>query len=85
MSVIEALMVLYAKEVASSERISAAINRITGGILSKDSQHHEAALLCWLRHVCAALKRRIDHDIENGAADENVCSRSFFLSRIIII
>lgn len=46
--------------------------RITGGTLPKESQHHEAALLCWLRHVCAALKRRIDHEIENGAVDDSV-------------
>ncbi|XP_055310770.1 patronin isoform X48 [Sitodiplosis mosellana] len=71
MSVIEALMILYAKEVASCERISAAINRITGGSLPKEGQNHETALLCWLSHVCAALKRRIDKEIENGATDEN--------------
>lgn len=100
MSVIEALMILYAKEVASCERISAAINRlvsiiyyfknvkkitfelnwdiyfiiyrITGGSLPKERQNHETALLFWLSHVCAALKRRIDKEIENGAANENV-------------
>lgn len=46
--------------------------RITGGVLSKENQHHETALLCWLSHVCAALKRRIDQEIESGAIDENV-------------
>lgn len=52
--------------------------RITGGCLPKEGQNHETALLCWLSHVCAALKRRIDNDIENGAIDENVrCFYSF--------
>lgn len=46
--------------------------RITGGVLPKENQHHETALLCWLSHVCAALKRRIDQEIESGAIDENV-------------
>lgn len=53
------------------------MTRITGGVLPKESQHHEAALLCWLSHVCAALKRRIDHEIENGAIDENVSARNY--------
>lgn len=48
------------------------LNRTTGGSLPKEGQNHETALLCWLSHVCAALKRRIDKEIENGATDENV-------------
>ncbi|XP_031639634.1 patronin-like, partial [Contarinia nasturtii] len=71
MSVIEALMILYAKEVASCERISTAINRITGGSLPKEVQNHETALLYGLSHVCAALKQRIDKETENGATNEN--------------
>lgn len=51
-------------------------HRITGGSLSKEGQNHETALLCWLSHVCAALKRRIDNEIENGATDEDVCNQS---------
>ena len=73
MSVIEALMILYAKEVATGERISAAINRISGGSLPKEHLHHEPALLCWVAHACAALKKRVDQEIEAGATDENVC------------
>ncbi|XP_037032835.1 patronin isoform X7 [Bradysia coprophila] len=71
MSVIEALMILYAKEVAASERVSSAIGRISGGALPKDSQHHESSLLYWVSHACAALKKRIDQEIESGATDEN--------------
>ncbi|XP_058840050.1 patronin-like [Topomyia yanbarensis] len=66
MTVIEALMVLYAKEVASSGRISSALERISGRSGSQPVQHHEAALLSWVSHVCSALKRRIDYEVSNG-------------------
>nr|XP_029721081.1 patronin-like isoform X20 [Aedes albopictus] len=66
MTVIEALMVLYAKEVASSGRISSALERISGRSVSQGAQHHEAALLSWISHVCSALKRRIDYELTNG-------------------
>lgn len=66
MTVIEAMMVLYAKEVASSGRISSALERISGRSTSQPAQHHEAALLGWVSHVCSALKRRIDYEQANG-------------------
>ncbi|XP_058464471.1 patronin isoform X5 [Malaya genurostris] len=66
MTVIEALMVLYAKEVASSGRISSALERISGRSGSQPVQHHEAALLSWVSHTCSALKRRIDYEVSNG-------------------
>lgn len=72
MTVIEALMILYAKEVATSDRVSSAIGRISGGALPKENMHHEAALLCWISHACAALKKRVDQEIEAGAVDSNV-------------
>lgn len=75
MSVIEALMVLYAKEVATLERISAVISRISGGGsggLPANVLGFENALLYWVSHACASLKRRIDQEIELGATDENV-------------
>lgn len=72
MSVIEALMVLYAKEIATRDRISAVINRISGGALPDAVQGYENALLYWVSHASAALKRRIDYEIEMGATDENV-------------
>uniref|UniRef100_A0A182XKN9 Calponin-homology (CH) domain-containing protein n=1 Tax=Anopheles quadriannulatus TaxID=34691 RepID=A0A182XKN9_ANOQN len=63
MTVIEALMVLYAKEVASSGRISSALERISGCSVAPTVQHHEAALLNWISHVCGALKKRIDYEL----------------------
>uniref|UniRef100_A0A182IPY1 CKK domain-containing protein n=1 Tax=Anopheles atroparvus TaxID=41427 RepID=A0A182IPY1_ANOAO len=74
MTVIEALMVLYAKEVASSGRISSALERISGRSVAPTVQHHEAALLSWISHVCGALKKRIDYEMAanggGGAVDE---------------
>uniref|UniRef100_A0AAG5DL18 CKK domain-containing protein n=1 Tax=Anopheles atroparvus TaxID=41427 RepID=A0AAG5DL18_ANOAO len=74
MTVIEALMVLYAKEVASSGRISSALERISGRSVAPTVQHHEAALLSWISHVCGALKKRIDYEMAanggSGAVDE---------------
>lgn len=72
MSVIEALMLLYTKEIATRERISGVIGRISGGALPDTVQGHENALLYWVSHAAAALKRRIDYEIERGATDENV-------------
>lgn len=65
MSVIEALMILYAKEVTSGDRIHAAINRITGGT-PPPGLNYEQLLLLWISHVMAALKRRIDADLAHG-------------------
>ncbi|XP_050079965.1 patronin isoform X2 [Anopheles maculipalpis] len=74
MTVIEALMVLYAKEVASSGRISSALERISGRSVAPTVQHHEAALLSWISHVCGALKKRIDYELTtnggSGTVDE---------------
>lgn len=70
MSVIEALMVLYAKEIASGDRVAAAISRITGGQLA-DAKNYEQAFLHWVSHVCAALKKRIDQELEIDGYDEN--------------
>lgn len=72
MSVIEALMMLYTKEIATRERISGVIGRISGGGLPDTVQGYENALLYWVSHAAAALKRRIDYEIEMGATDENV-------------
>lgn len=74
MTVIEALMLLYAKEIATRDRISGVVSRIsgTGNGLPDSVQGFEEALLYWVSHAGAALKRRIDHEIELGATDENV-------------
>ncbi|XP_063709467.1 patronin isoform X3 [Culicoides brevitarsis] len=70
MSVIEALMVLYAKEIASGDRVASAIARITGAQLV-DTKNYEQAFLHWVQHVCAALKKRIDQELEIDGYDEN--------------
>ncbi|KAL5289447.1 hypothetical protein ACFFRR_009524 [Megaselia abdita] len=74
MSVIESLMILYAKEISSGDRIPNAIRRISGGNTtnnpSLNNQNFEQSLLTWISHACASLKRRIDQEIENGATDE---------------
>ncbi|XP_050097310.1 patronin isoform X20 [Anopheles aquasalis] len=76
MAVIESLMVLYAKEVASSGRICSALERISGrsSVSAPGVQHHEPALLSWISHVIGALKKRIDYEVAanggSGAVDE---------------
>lgn len=70
MSVIEALMVLFAKEIASGDRVASAISKLTGGNLS-DPKNYEGAFLHWVQHVCSALRKRIDQDLEYGGHDEN--------------
>uniref|UniRef100_A0A2M3ZFU7 Putative microtubule-binding calmodulin-regulated spectrin-associated n=1 Tax=Anopheles braziliensis TaxID=58242 RepID=A0A2M3ZFU7_9DIPT len=76
MAVIESLMVLYAKEVASSGRICSALERISGrsSVSAPGVQHHESALLSWISHVIGALKKRIDYEVAanggSGAVDE---------------
>lgn len=46
--------------------------RISGGSLPKENNHYESALLCWISHACAALKKRIDQEIESGITDDTV-------------
>lgn len=71
MSVIEALMVLYAKEIAAGDRIATAVHKLTGGTLT-DTKNFEAAFLNWVQHVCAALKRRVERDSEyEGGQNSN--------------
>lgn len=70
MAVIEALMILYAKEITSGDRIHSAISRLTSGTppagLSSDQ-----LLLLWISHVMAALKYRLDHQLAlNELVDE---------------
>lgn len=65
MLVIDALMVLYAKEVATVDRVATAVLRISGGQLQRDKFHFESGLLVWISHACAALKRRINAELED--------------------
>ncbi|XP_070491304.1 patronin isoform X6 [Chironomus tepperi] len=70
MSVIEALMILYAKEVTSGDRVHSAVNKLTSGSVPS-GLNSEQLLLLWVSHVMASLKRRIDHDLTiNELVDE---------------
>ncbi|KPU76422.1 uncharacterized protein Dana_GF11779, isoform Q [Drosophila ananassae] len=72
MSVIESLMVLYAKEISSGDRVMAAIRRISGSnYQAPPGQSYEQALLAWISHACAALKKRIIKEVETGLPDDN--------------
>ncbi|KAM3958063.1 LOW QUALITY PROTEIN: calmodulin-regulated spectrin-associated protein patronin [Aphomia sociella] len=59
MAVIEALMVLYAREVVTLDRVSAAAQRFgTSQPLPTGSNiRHEDGLLCWINAACAALNK----------------------------
>lgn len=71
MAVIEALMILYVKEITSGDRIHSAIRRLTSGT-TPAGLNNEQLLLLWVSHVMAALKHRIDQEIGYGnIVDEN--------------
>ncbi|XP_064543336.1 patronin isoform X34 [Drosophila montana] len=71
MSVIESMMVLYAKEISSGDRVMAAIRRISGSnYQAPSSQSYEQGLLAWISHACAALKKRIVKELETSVPDE---------------
>ncbi|KRF79887.1 patronin isoform X17 [Drosophila virilis] len=71
MSVIESLMVLYAKEISSGDRVVAAIRRISGSNYQAPAgQSYEQGLLAWISHACAALKKRIVKELETSVPDE---------------
>jgi len=47
--------------------------RISGGsYLAPSSQTYEQALLAWISHACAALKKRIIKELESSVPDEFV-------------
>lgn len=60
MAVIEALMILYTKEITSGDKIHSAIHRLTAGT-PPAGLNSEQLLLMWISHVMAALKHRLDH------------------------
>ncbi|XP_032585995.1 patronin isoform X44 [Drosophila mojavensis] len=71
MSVIESLMVLYAKEISSGDRVVSAIRRISGSnYQAPQGQSYEQGLLAWISHACAALKKRIVKELESSVPDE---------------
>lgn len=62
MTIMEAVMTLYAKEVATPNRVMAAIQRLnhvphrTPIVMPED---HERAILLWVNRIVEALKQRI--------------------------
>jgi calmodulin-regulated spectrin-associated protein len=60
MAVIEAMMILYAKEITSGEKIYSAISRLTSGT-PPPGLNSDQLLLLWVSHVMAALKHRLQH------------------------
>lgn len=70
MSVIEALMELYTKEITSGDRIHSAISRLTSGT-PPSGLNSEQLLFLWISHVMAALKHRLAHlEALNQLVDE---------------
>ncbi|XP_073942237.1 calmodulin-regulated spectrin-associated protein patronin isoform X4 [Choristoneura fumiferana] len=60
MSVIEALMTLYAREVVTLDRVSAAAQRFGTSQPFTGAVPHEDGLLCWINAACAALNKAED-------------------------
>ncbi|XP_037895556.1 patronin isoform X23 [Glossina fuscipes] len=71
MAVIESLMLLFAKEIASGDRVNNAIKRISGSnYQSPAGANTEQTLLSWVSYTCSALKKRVERDISTGVTDE---------------
>ncbi|XP_043262535.1 patronin isoform X4 [Colletes gigas] len=68
MAVIEGLMVLYAKEVVTGDRVVSAIRRFDPQADVDVPTDHEKGLLLWISHASQALIAKIQ--IEEGAGDK---------------
>lgn len=69
MAVIEAIMVLYAKEVVTPDRVIAAIQRFSHSRAASPNPlpaDHEEGLVLWVNKACSALKQRIEQELEQG-------------------
>jgi calmodulin-regulated spectrin-associated protein len=83
MAVIEAIMVLYAKEVVTPDRVIAAIQRFSH---SRDASSeplpadHEEGLVLWVNKACSALKRRVEQELEQGGGRSGEVTRWFMLN-----
>ncbi|XP_066144047.1 patronin-like isoform X5 [Euwallacea fornicatus] len=64
MAVIEAIMLLYAREVITGDRVLAAVNRFSHGRAPppQPPSGHEQGALLWIQHACDALKERIQQE-----------------------
>lgn len=73
-SMMEAMMILYAKEVATCDRVQAAIERFSHHArASPDSApaEPEYALLSWVREAVAALRQKIKQESEQHGGGDN--------------
>lgn len=70
MSVIEMIMLLYTKEVVTTDRVLAAVQRFSHGESPAPvvPENQEQALLLWVGHACEALRRREEQktEVSNG-------------------
>ncbi|XP_017772472.1 PREDICTED: patronin isoform X3 [Nicrophorus vespilloides] len=68
MVVVESIMVLYAKEVATSDRVAAAVQRFSNGREGDHGvpEYHELSLLYWVDYANNALIKRVTEDIAEG-------------------
>jgi len=67
MAVIEAIMVLYAKEVVTPDRVLAAIQRFShsrGASSEPLPADHEEGLVLWVNKACSALKQRVEQEVQ---------------------
>lgn len=72
MAVIEGLMVLYAKEVVTGERVVAAIQRFDPQPRPIETpQDHERGLLLWMSHASSALVAKIQAEEANNSSDKS--------------
>lgn len=76
-------MMLYAKEMTSNDRVNNAIRRISGnGGQQLPAGNVEQTILTWVSHTCAALKKRIERDMQTALDEENV---SFLVSKFLFL
>lgn len=71
MAVIESIMTLYTKEVVTSDRVSAAVQRFNHGRCAPPlvPENPEQALLLWISHACEALKKRIEQELRGNVTN----------------
>ncbi|KAK5646802.1 hypothetical protein RI129_005266 [Pyrocoelia pectoralis] len=69
MAVIEAVMTLYAKEVVTSDRVLAAVNRFNHDRIPSTPDSYEQGLLLWVSHACAALRKRSEQEHDSGMSN----------------
>lgn len=71
MAVIESIMLLYAREVVSGDRVVAAVQRFSHGRnpVPATPANQEEGLILWVSQACDALRKRIDQEGGGGVAN----------------